>query len=82
MNEVAAWVVSSWCLCSRECARNGLFRDVQEPPPPPPTPRLGGRGHSHMIMSETLVVSSRGGIADFGLIKGVEEEKPYRYPYS
>ena len=70
MNEVAAWVVSSWCLCSRECARNGLFRDVQEP-----TPRLGGRGHSHMIMSETLVVSSRGGIADFGLIKGVEEEK-------
>lgn len=80
MNEVAAWVVSSWCLCSRECGRNGLFRDVQEPPPPHPP--LGGRGHSHMIMSETLVVSSRGGIADFGLIKGVEEEKPYRYPFS
>ena len=70
MNEVAAWVVSSWCLCSRECGRNGLFRDVQEPP----TPQLGGGGHSHMIMSETLVVSSRGGIADFGLTKGVEDE--------
>lgn len=79
MNKVAAWVVSSWCLCSRECGRNGLFRDVQESPPHPP---LGGRGHSHMIMSETLVVSSRGGIADFGLIKGVKEEKRYRYPFS
>ena len=27
-----------------------------------------------MIMSETLVVSSRDGIADFGLTKGVEDE--------
>ena len=27
-----------------------------------------------MIMSETLVVSSSGGIADFGLTKGVEDE--------
>ena len=35
MNEAAAWVVSSWCLRSQECGRNGLFRDVQEPPPPP-----------------------------------------------
>ena len=43
MNEVAAWVVSSWCLCSRECGRNGLFRDVQEPPPPP-TPPVRGTG--------------------------------------
>ena len=80
MNEVAAWVVSSWCLCSQECGRNGLFRDVQDPPPPPPPVR--GTGHSHMIMSETLVVSGRGGISDFGLTKGVEDEKPYRYPFS
>ena len=82
MNEAAAWVVSSWCLRSQECGRNGLFRDVQEPPPPRPHHPLGGRGHSHMIMSETLVVSSRGGISNFGLIKDVEVEKPYRYPFS
>ena len=67
--------------------RNGLFRDVQESLPPngarpSPQPPLGGQGHSHMIMSETLVVSSRGGISDFGLIKGVEDEKPYRCPFS
>ena len=49
------------------------------PPPPPP---VRGTGHSHMIMSETLVVSGRGGISDFGLTKGVEDEKPYRYPFS
>lgn len=34
----------------------------------------------HMIMSETLVVSSRGGIADFGLTKGAEDEKPIFLP--
>ena len=54
MNEVAAWVVSSWCLCSQECGRNGLFRDVQDLPPPPPVRGTGALPYDYVRDSRRL----------------------------